>query len=117
MKGKLPSGWRQIPRGRSSSAGGLTLVLNRRTVSLTSEVRKWFTDRGYERVAFAQSDAGEVALVGTTEQDGYALKRTNISGGIALRRALGIADTESRRYTLSPSTDFEGLILGAAPAD
>lgn len=114
MGSSLPPGWREIPLGRNRVGGGFHVVLNRRTVALTKEVRKWFIDRGYERVHFAQSGTGDVAIVGTKEDVGYAIKRPTVNGGIALRRALGINDDVPRRYSLTPAKDFDALLLGEA---
>lgn len=112
MDKSLPPGWREIPVGRNRVGGGFSIVLNRRTVALSREVRTWFSDRGYERIHFAESGTGEVAIVGTKEQIGYPVRRATINGGIALRRALGINDSEPRRYGVTPAQDFDALILG-----
>ena len=117
MGSSLPPGWREIPLGRNRVGGGFRIVLNRRTVGLTKEVRKWFIDRGYERVHFAQSGTGEVAIVGAKDEVGYAIKRPTVNGGIALRRALGMNDNVPRRYSLTPAKDFDALVLGEAEED
>jgi hypothetical protein len=89
----------------------MKIVLRGRSIGLTKEVREWFRERGHQNVRLIQNRDGQVAFIGT-ENDGYALQRSYISGGRALRAALGIKDDQPRRYQVEPATDFDGLLVG-----
>lgn len=111
MPRSMPDGWVELGRGRHPLRDGRTLMLNKQSAILSSEVQDWFRDRGYSRVRFVQNpSSGAIAIVGS-EDGGYQLTRRYIGGGRAVRRALGIADDEPHYFVLEPSNDFDGMIL------